>query len=255
MTQQAPSIESEGQYRTAVRQLDQDKKPPFVLRLLMNALESYRQARKMGWSRPQNKYGLTVFRSFRLDRRQDQSVIDLVIRTFVTEFPELDKESSRDVQALHDDPRLMGFVFVHDGRDEGDLYEGITFSFGRIASGRTRHRDRFDLILESEIKDGLSQGLSRVRAYVDPFKPPSRKNPARLFLHHPPRTHEVQDLFLAGANLYTSWLEESDREWQHWTQRYINYFGPRTTPVENSYFPTGIDPPTAGHLIETRKIA
>ena len=151
----------------------------------------------------------------------------------------------------------MGFVFVHDGRDdEGALYEEITFSFGRIASGRTRHRDRFDLVLESEIKGGSSQGLSRVRAYVDPFKPPIRKNPARVFLHQPPRTHEVQDLFRAGALLYVSWLEDSDRAWQHWTQRYINYFGPRTDSVANTYFPTAVDQPsTTRHFVDPHRLA
>ena len=76
MSQQVSSIKNEDQYRSAVKQLDQDKKPAFLLRLLMNAVESYRQARKFGWSRPQNKYGLTVFRSFRLDRGRDQSLID-----------------------------------------------------------------------------------------------------------------------------------------------------------------------------------
>ncbi|MDP7339875.1 MAG: hypothetical protein QF786_11220, partial [Vicinamibacterales bacterium] len=151
MSQQIASIETEGQYRSAVKQLDQDKKPPFLLRLLMNALESYRQARKMGWSRPQNKYGLTVFHSFRLDRSDDRPLIDLVMKACLTEFTELDGPAGQYIRGLLEDPNLMGFIFVHDCLEERTKYEGMTFSFGRVATGQARHRDRFDLILESEV--------------------------------------------------------------------------------------------------------
>jgi len=241
VSQQVTSIENESQYRSAVRQLDQDKRPPFLLRLLMNALEAYRQARKMGWSRPQNKYGLTVFESFRLDRGDDRPLIDLVLNTCLAEFPELDEDATQYVRALFEDPNLMGFIFVHDCRDEGKLYEGITFSFGRVAAGQSRHRDRFDLILESEVTGGTSQGLSRVRAYVDPFTLPIRKHPARAYSHEPVRATAAQDLFLSGADVYARWRDDADRAWQHWTQRYINYFGPRTSAVGDTYFPTLID--------------
>ena len=243
MSQHAPSIANYDQYRAAVKQMDKGKKPAFLLRLLMNALESYRQSRKMGWSRPQNKYGLTVFESFRLDPTKDQVLIDFAIETILKEFAELDPESSQFVRDLREDPRLMGFIFVHDSQDEGKRYEGVTFSFGRVASGQTRNRDRLDLIVESEITDGTSQGLSRVRAYVDPFKTPIRKNPALVLSHESPQTNDVEELFVKGSELYSCWLGDADRDWQHWTQRYINYFGPRTTPVSNTYFPTVVDLP------------
>ncbi len=243
MSQQIASIETEDQYRSAVMQLDQDKKPTFLLRLLMNALESYRQARKMGWSRPQNKYGLTVFHSFRLDRSDDRPLIDLVMKACLTEFTELDGAAGQYIRGLLEDPCLMGFIFVHDCLEEGTRYEGMTFSFGRVATGQARHRDRFDLILESEVSNGSSQGLSRVRAYVDPFMSPIRKNPARVFIHESPRVTEAQELFLKGAETYALWQGDADRAWQHWTQRYINYFGPRTRSVGNSFFPTVVDRP------------
>ena len=254
MTQKAAGIENEDQYRAAVRHLDQNDKPPLLLRLLMNALESYRQTRKMGWSRPQNKYGLTVFRSFRLDRERDQSLIDQAFETLLGEFAELDEASSRYVQALREDPRLMGFIFVHDCLDEGKTYEGITLSFGRVSSDKPHHRDRLDLILESKVTGGSSRGLSRVRAYVDPFKTPIKQNPADVFLHEPPRHSKAQELFLGASQRYASWQDEPDKAWQHWTQRYINYFGPRTEPVEDSYFPTAIDAPTSPR-IDIRKVA
>jgi len=42
---------------------------------------------------------------------------------------------------LREDPRLMGFIFVHDSQDKGKRYEGVTFSFGRVASRQTQNRD------------------------------------------------------------------------------------------------------------------
>ena len=47
MSQLTPCIENESQYRSAVKQLDQNTRPPLLLRLPMNAQESYRQARKI----------------------------------------------------------------------------------------------------------------------------------------------------------------------------------------------------------------
>ncbi len=250
MGQQVTTIKNKAEYQSVLKHLDQDKKPSFILRLLMNALESYRQARKMGWSRPQNKYGMTIFNSFRLEREKDQSLIDSVIKNFLAEFPDLDEESSQYVRDLHQDPHLMGFVFFHDFHEEETLYEGMTFSLGRLAPGRSSHRDRFDLILESEVKNGFSQGVTRIRAYVDPFKLPIKKNPALFLSNQTPRTGGVKELFLEGTERYQQWLGDADRVWEHWTQRYINYFGPRTLQVNNSYFPSLVDFPADQEVAE-----
>jgi hypothetical protein len=168
-------------------------------------------------------------------------LIDLVMKACLTEFTELDGPAGQYIRGLLEDPNLMGFIFVHDCLEERTKYEGMTFSFGRVATGQARHRDRFDLILESEVSSGSSQGLSRVRAYVDPFKSPIQKNLASVFIHESPRASEAQELFLKGAETYSLWQGDADRAWQHWTQRYINYFGPRTTSVGDSYFPTAVD--------------
>ena len=56
----------------------------------------------------------------------------------------------------------MGFLFVHDFLDQETMDEGMTFSFGRIAPGQTRHSDRFDPILEFQIKNSVSEELSRI---------------------------------------------------------------------------------------------
>ena len=66
----------------------------------------------------------------------------------------------------------------------------------------------------------------------------------------------MQALFLEGSRLYSAWRDETDRYWQHWTQRYINYFGPRTEAVGNPYFPTANDSPQAADQpSEVRKLA
>ncbi|MDX8383966.1 MAG: hypothetical protein R8M45_07785, partial [Ghiorsea sp.] len=66
-----PSIDGEGGYQKTLTILSKQNKPSKVLCVLMNMLESYRQSRKMGWSRAWTKYGLTTFQSFQLDSEHD----------------------------------------------------------------------------------------------------------------------------------------------------------------------------------------
>ena len=56
-------IQTSQTYQAAMQALNKKNRPPAVLRMLMNAFESYRQARKTGWSRPWNKYRVKTFRS------------------------------------------------------------------------------------------------------------------------------------------------------------------------------------------------
>ena len=60
------------------------------------------------------------------------------MNTLLAEFTELDKEAAQYVRELHQDPHLRGFIFVHDGRDEAHLYEGVTFSFGHCCPKQDR---------------------------------------------------------------------------------------------------------------------
>jgi hypothetical protein len=55
--------------------MDRQQRPPSILRFLMGD-ELYRQARKIGWSRPWNKYGINTFLSFKLDFPQDDDLVE-----------------------------------------------------------------------------------------------------------------------------------------------------------------------------------
>ena len=234
-------IQNEEQYRLAIRTLDQKRKPARFLRLVMNALEAYRQARKMGWSRPQNKKGLTVFQSYTLDAERDRTLINSVFAGAREEFAELGEREWTFLAELEADPKLMAFVFVHDLEEAGRRFEGITYSLGRRSRDKPRFRDRFDLILEAEIVDGQSQGLSRVRTYVDPFVQPIRHNPAWTTAHHTIVSGRSHALFERGSLLHEQWQADPERHWSHWTTEYIDYFGPRKQAVAGTRFATAID--------------
>lgn len=70
-------IRSEADYQNVLATLSRRDRPHAILRFLMRALESYRAARKMGWSRPWNKYGVVNFQSFKLDPAQDHELLAL----------------------------------------------------------------------------------------------------------------------------------------------------------------------------------
>lgn len=234
------AIESESQYRSVVHELSKRARPPLVLRMLMNALESYRQARKMGWSRPQNKAGVKTFHSFELDAIEDRALIERALYVLAEEFPESRSEDRIWLGDLVNDSNLRAFVFVHDVVDNVGRFEGATLSLGRPVPASPRHRDRFDLIVESSVIDGRSVGICRVRAFVDPFRTPIGDNPPRSFTSQSPG-EPAASLFVALAHLYARYRDVPEKAWQHWTQDYIDYFGPRTAPVHGSFFPTPLD--------------
>ena len=62
----------------------------------------------------------------------------------------------------------MGFVFTHEFSEDGKQYEGATLSLGR--KNQKRYRDRIDIIFESPVIAGISQGLERIRVYIDPYR-------------------------------------------------------------------------------------
>lgn len=233
-------IRSEEEYQLAVRELGKRSRPPWMLRVLMNALEAYRQARKMGWSRPQNKDGVTTFASFELDARIDRPLIERTLGALALEFPAVAVDHAQFVGDLLTDPGLRGFVFVHDILDGGRLYEGATVSLGRVVRGSPRHRDRLDIIVEREVVGGASVSPGRMRAYVDPF--------VRLPDRHSPVALGPAALGAAGTSLfeelsafYARYQRVPEKAWRHWTQDYIDYFGPRVRPVAGTAFPTPID--------------
>ena len=93
-------IKDEAGYRVAMTTLSKQNRPPIVLRLLMQAFEAYRQARRIGWSRPWNKYGINTFQSFRLRFPADTDLIELARAVLDSSCPDLPAEADAFVQEL-----------------------------------------------------------------------------------------------------------------------------------------------------------
>lgn len=227
-------IDSTRQYQEVKKTLSKKQQPGKVMRFLMNALESYRQSRKLGWSRPWNKYHLTVFQSFKLNVERDKDLLAQA-RQLITRDVAMPSSARQFVIDLlaHED-RLMGFVFVHDYQDpeENRLYEGVTLSLGRIKD--KKYRDRVDLIFESPVVDGVSKGLSRLRAYVDPFM--GAKEPLWSFTIKESLPDNAASCFEKLTDCSWNWATDEEKIWDHWTSAYIDYFAPRQKMLEMSYF-------------------
>lgn len=232
MDTESYKIDSSTEYHRVKKAISKKNQPGKVMRFLMNSLESYRQSRKLGWSRPWNKYDLTVFQSFKLRITEDQSLLELA--KLVLDHDVAMPESARGfvAQLLADDEHLMGFLFVHDFNDHGHQYEGVTLSLGRIKD--KKFRDRIDLIFESAVENDLSQGFSRIRVFIDPYM--GVKEPLWSSIISENMSHHAFELFDRLSACSWSWAEKKDRIWQHWTSNYIDYFGPRSKALNMSYF-------------------
>lgn len=209
--------------------------------MLMNALERYRQARKMGWSRAQNKEGVTTFESFELQLPEDRALIGRAISVLDTDTP-LGSAKLRDFVAdLIRDHRLRCLVFVQDVIEETGTFESATVSLGRVSSVSRRFRDRLDIIVDRRISNGVAGNVERVRTYVDPFELPIHEHPAVELRCSAPSASALA-LFGQLERFYGDHAgQPSSRQWRHWTQDYIDYFGPRTQPVLGTAFPTEVD--------------
>lgn len=232
--QPAPDIQSDSEYRETSIALHQQRHPPRVLRRLMNAFESYRQARKYGWSRPWNKVDLLNFLSFRLHMREDVWLLDTARRVLAENASRMPDEARAFVDELLADSDLMGFFFVHDFTEGERQHEGATLSLGRV--NQKRYRDRIDIIVESELVEGRSQGLSRCRIFIDPFRDQERQLLWRADFT-PAADSACQPLFAALSHLSHAWQYDTDRLWDHWTSAYIDYFGDRALHPQASFFP------------------
>lgn len=227
-------IDSARQYQQVKKTVSKKQQPGKVMRFLMNALESYRQSRKLGWSRPWNKYHLTVFQAFKLKTGMDQNLFDMA-RSFLEHDIAMPSSARHFVQDLLDDEqKLMGFVFVHDYQDPDDglIYEGVTLSLGRVND--KKYRDRIDLIFESPVIDGGSQGLARVRVYIDPYM--GAKEPLWTYTLCENLGNRAYACFDRLGSCSWNWAKEDDKLWNHWTENYIDYFGPRQQLLNQSYF-------------------
>ncbi len=216
---------------TLMREINLQARPAWLLRKLMNALEGKRQAKGLGWSRPWNKTGLNVFRSHSHIHSEDGAVLGPVMK-FVTDAlagaPQVYRQFAVDLLA---DPSLMAFTFYHNREDADTQFEGLTISFGRRVPLDSSKRDRLDLILEDQRIQGRVDGLvDRFRIMVCPWEE-YRNDRQHLAMTSESRPSETllaaQDVYEVCVRKYRDWRESEARQWSHWSQRYIDYFGPR----------------------------
>ena len=224
---------------TLTRELSLRRRPNAFLRLLMNALESKRQAAGMGWSRPWNKTGLNVFRTHTHSLETDGEYLEPakdMIRQLCGEAPD---DYRRFSQELLNDPRLMVFTFYHNHESDEGQYEGLTLSFGRRVAGDPSKRDRLDLIIEDQraVMSGRVDGrVDRVRIHVCPWahysSAPVREHFSAIWsggdIWTCSRLREVQSLYEHTVRYYHRWKGDESRQWTHWSARFIDYFGART---------------------------
>jgi len=229
----SPKIQSEEEYQAVRSTLNEKNKPSSLMTRLMNGMESYRQSKKYGWSRPWNKSDLVNFKSFKLQWPADGTLMKQFMDVLTNQFSEMPLDSLNFCKDLiGNEDALMGYIFTHDFLDNGVKYEGVTISLGRV--NNKRYRDRVDLILESRVIDGKSLGLERVRLYVDPYqekvKEPTFKQTTYDLDEH------CNQLFSTLVNLSWSWHSDPNRVWNHWIMDYMDYFGARTWKMRSSFF-------------------
>ncbi|MDH5218054.1 MAG: hypothetical protein OEX19_10180, partial [Gammaproteobacteria bacterium] len=126
------------------------------------------------------------------------------------------------------------FLFAQESTDEdGIRYEGMNISLGRVNA--KRYRDRLDIIIESRIVDNKSVGPSRIRVYLDPYDK-NRKAALWTFQADEIKSEDTKNLFNDLAAVSWLWAQNKSRRWDHWTSKYIDYFGPRQWNPDSTYF-------------------
>lgn len=242
-------LNTEEDYLRVKAGIDAGKKSGNVLRSMMQALENYRQSKKYGWSRPWNKYDTVTFQSFVLND-SDSDLRKAALELIECEFPAIPEESLAFIKGLLMDGKpAMGFVFIQEFNDNGQLFEGAVLSYGRISAANRRFRDRFDIILESQVVDDTSKGLSRIRVYVDPYREDDKAPLWQAVVENPQGLVSFR-LFNQLADYSWQWAEDKKRLWSHWIIDYIDYFGSRSGLVKHSFFHT--DAPES-RLLNTSK--
>ncbi len=230
-----PQISNEAAYQKTLSSLSKQDKPPRILCFLMSLLESYRQARKMGWSRAWNKYGVRTFQSFKLNTHDDMPFIQHAEKTLQT-MPNIPSDTLAFMQnILHEKERLMGFIFISEYTENTNIYESVTLSFGSKAKNNPRGRERFDMIFDCQIMDDHVLPLSRVRLYVDPYRNGEKEALYQCAIT-PPFSTELLTLFEQLCDYSWQWHDNPKKLWDHWTSQYIDYFSERQINMPASHF-------------------
>ena len=221
------------------REISLKRRPNGLLVSMMNALEKKRQGKGYGWSRAWNKYGLNVFRSHTADMLEDGEYVAPVQPFLENVLPQLEEPYGAFASDLLSDPKSMVFTFYHNNHSDGEQYEGLTLSFGRKVVADPTKRDRLDIILEDRRVDGAVDGeVDRVRIYVCPWESYADKNfhLEELTDFDPEVKASVQELYEHAVSHYHLWKDDEERQWSHWSTRYIDYFGARDFIPQGSCF-------------------
>ena len=151
-----------------------------------------------------------------------------IIKIFNRQIPEYYKDFSEELQA---DPQRMAFTFYHNHWSENEQYEGLTISMGRKVPEDRSKRDRMDVILEDKRVQGKVDGkVDRIRIYICPWE--RYQNDKTHFLYDSKDLGDLefeaaQALYVKCLEKYHTWKDIGERQWSHWSVKYIDYFGPR----------------------------
>ena len=133
----------------------------------------------------------------------------------------------------------MAFTFYHNNDSDEKQFEGLTMSFGRKVPEDKTKRDRLDIILEDNREDGTVDGMvDRLRIYLCPWQTYQEKKFHLIELNSLDATQQsiAQDLYKHCIDHYHQWKGEEERQWSHWSVRFIEYFGPRSFIPKGSSF-------------------
>ena len=220
------------------REIGLQQRPNWLLVKMMNALEQKRQGKGLGWSRAWNKYGMNTFRTHICKPMEDASYVAPAEDFLAQRMDQIDEPYRSFVKDLVSDPDRMVFTFYHNAEYDGVQYEGITFSMGRKRRDDRTKRDRIDIVLEDRRVNGAVDGkIDRVRIYVCPWETYQEKvyQPIEMESDNP-SWDTAQPFYDHLVKYYHGWKGEDDRQWSHWSVRFIDYFGPRSfIPKESSF--------------------
>ncbi len=232
------AIDSASAYAATLRLISQQQGSPSLLHTLMNRLEEYRQKRKMGWSRPWNKYGVTTFLSFRLSPADIAWLNAGVELVAACQAPD---EVLAFTHELQHDPAWMGFIFYAEVMQDGHLFEAVTLSLGRRAEANPRQRDRLDLRWDIPLQADVDGVGPMFHIWVDPLREEDTAPLWQLTEHGLPEAGKA--LFGQLAEVSWQWHDQPERLWTHWTSRYIDYFGERRyRPAQCCFYLAGAQP-------------
>lgn len=224
-----------------MRELNQQQRPSWILSRLMNVLETRRQERGMGWSRPWNKEGMRIFRTHIHQAAEDAAYFQPVETILSVVHPAVPESYYNFAEDLLADPERMAFSFYHTHTSPGGSQsEGLTISIGRRVKQDPTKRDRLDVIVEdSRWNGGVDGKADRLRVYFCPW---NRYGADRSFFvlelnrEKTPIWEGVDTLYESCVKHYHLWKEDESRQWSHWSSRYIDYFGARSFIPRGSSF-------------------